>query len=423
MKTLLFVQVILLGLLSISTFGQLNKFEVAAIQTDTSIDLDFTGGDTIRHQIFVNPNISPKNKLLVFIPGTGGKPKDHYTEFCKTAANVGYHAIGLVYKNTISISDICGTAANNGPECSENARLEIIYGSPLSDLVDVDEANSIVNRLTKLLIYLELNFPGKGWENYIDVPTETLNWKNIALAGHSQGGGHAALLARDHEVYRVFFFNSPSDRNTTINTPHNQPSWFYDSRATPDSVYYAFYHEQNGGDERLAIYKLFGLGKYGLEVNVDNALLPYSFSHILYTDSSTFDFGKYNGNSCGSSPTFNPHSDIIIDCELPLDNAGINPYMTTWEYMLTNTTSNIVLSASTVQSNQKVGMVYPTVTSNKVFLKGLPKNHILMSSSGRILGKFHNDMIDFSTYPEGLYYIMTETSETTITNKVIKTSR
>lgn len=414
----------ILSVISVTAYGQLNNIEIAAITTDSNIDLDYTAGDTVKHQIFINQSITPKNKLLVFLPGTGGKPKDHYTEFCKTAANEGYHSIGLVYKNTISISDSCGTLANNGPNCSEDARMEIIYGTPLSPQVNVDSANSIMNRLTKLLYYLESNYPTKGWDNYIDTTTMDIHWEKIALAGHSQGGGHAALIARDTLVNRVLFFNCPSDRDTNLTTPLNQPQWFYDSHITPDSVYYAFYHEQNGGPERLAIYNLFGLGNYGSQINVDTTSYPFNNHHILYTDVATFDTVTYTNYFCNVGPALNPHSDIIVDCELPLDISGNNAYEIVWQYMLNNNVSNVV-SGITEQIENISVTVFPNPTIGQFTIEGLSDNSTVRvySSTGRLLKLFENNSsIDLSPYSDGIYLIHIQVDDKYIIRKVVKKS-
>ena len=407
--------------------GQLSHLEIAAIATHSEIDLDYTEGDTVKHQIFVNQFVPSRNKLLVFLPGTGGRPKDHYSEFCKTAANEGYHAIGLVYKNTTSISSICGTMATTDPLCSENARMEIIYGTNLSEEVEVDTANSILNRLTRLLYYLASNYPAKGWEHYIDVSTMSLHWGNIALAGHSQGGGHAALIARDNIVNRVLFFNCPSDVNLNIPTPLNQPSWFYDTPITPDSCYYAFYHQQNGGPNRLAIYNLFGLGNYGEAVNVDNTSPDYNYTHILYSDSTSFDYDTYINYTCDETPpinpAYNPHSDIIIDCEIPRDVFNNNPYEEVWQYMLINDVSLSITSNQERAAKKETIPIYPNPTSGAIHLaiKDEKLSLSIYSSTGILMGQYFNEKtIDLSDYPTGIYVIDVRSKQGQFSKFVLK---
>jgi pimeloyl-ACP methyl ester carboxylesterase len=324
----------MLELESASYRAPLKQMEVLPQNTHSNIDIDRKAGDTLKHQVFFNRNAPTKNKLLVFIPGTGANPKTHYTSFCKMAANAGYHAIALVYKNKTSISSICGTGVTTDKDCSENARLEIIYGQNLSTDVEVDRFNSIEFRLQRLLLYLDQNYPNQDWEQFLNNNRMELRWNKIAFAGHSQGGGHIALIARDKLVHKVLMFNSPSDRNLAYQNPLSQPAWFYDAHITPNKRYYAFYHQQNGGADRVNIYKLFGLGDFGNEVNVDVNTPPFNNSHILFTDKNTFNYGAYTNPTCKGGNGFNAHSDIIVDCEVPYDANNNLAYQAVWWYML-----------------------------------------------------------------------------------------
>lgn len=399
-----------------AAMSQVSHLEIPALFTDSQIDLDHIGQDTIAHQIFVGESQNFNGKLMVFLPGTGGQPGEHYSKFCTVAAEQGYRAIGLVYKNTVSISDICGTDATTNEDCSENARLEVIYGEDLSEDVQVDEANSIVNRLTKLLFYLSENFSQAQWDDFYD--GSDLDWSKIVFAGHSQGGGHAALLARDHAVSRVIFFNCPSDRNNHIDTPLNQPEWFYDERQTPDSSYYAFYHQQNGGDERLAIYEMMGLTGYGEATNVDLIGSPFMYSHVLYTDSATFDEVMFTNPSCGDTP-FNPHSDIIVDCEIPYAMNDENPFLDAWIHLLGNQVSNVAVfdSVDILEVN-----IFPNPVAEEL--------HIVTSEpfgecqiynlSGELLVKTEESVIDVSQLAAGLYSLRIIGRGTQSTKRIVK---
>jgi pimeloyl-ACP methyl ester carboxylesterase len=46
-----------------------------------------------------------------------------------------------------------------------------------------------------------------------------MDFGRMILAGHSQGGGHAAFIAMRHEVARVLMFGSPKDFSTRFNQP------------------------------------------------------------------------------------------------------------------------------------------------------------------------------------------------------------
>src|SRR3954466_13197701 len=60
----------------------------------------------------------------------------------------------------------------------------------------------------------------------------------------SQGGGHAALLAMQHEVARVLMFGSPKDFNVHFNQPAR---WFSGPNATPLDRYFSFVHSADEG--------------------------------------------------------------------------------------------------------------------------------------------------------------------------------
>jgi len=118
-------------------------------------------------------------KLLVFLP-TGGLTNlpSEFTELGTVAGKLGYHTIILAYRNEAPIAALptanppgCGAAElqplNN--TCARQARLEILTGDPdLSPVVNVDRANSIENRLNKLLVYLKDHFPEEGWAQFLD---------------------------------------------------------------------------------------------------------------------------------------------------------------------------------------------------------------------------------------------------------------
>ena len=348
-----------------SSVAQMVELNILANSVDPEIDVDTVSiEDTVWCKVFLDPSLELREKLFVFLPGTGGKPADHYSEISRRAAELGYHSIGLVYKNTQSISALCGYTPDLN--CSEDARLEIIYGEDLSDGVAVDEANSIQNRLSRLLIRLHEINTLAGWDNYVNLSDSSLIWNNIAFGGHSQGGGHAALIARDHSIDRLLFFNCPSDFNSHPSA-EDQPSWFYDDFETSDSLWYAFYHQQNGGDNRLKVYQNFGMEQWGVVRNVDEDEPPYNFTHILKTDSNTYDYSGFVNDDCDDdegTSEFDAHSDIIVDCELPKDVSGTNYYLQVWDYMLTNETN---INQLGWKETDQIVQVYPNPCTGKIY--------------------------------------------------------
>lgn len=109
----------------------------------------------------------------------------------------------------------------------------------------VNKANSIVNRLQKLLLYLASNYPTDNWSQFLTASGD-INWQKICVAGQSQGGGHAAFIAQQKKVGRVIMFASPKDFSNTYNAP---AFWLTQKSATPLNRYFGFVHtldETNG---------------------------------------------------------------------------------------------------------------------------------------------------------------------------------
>src|SRR3954470_5656928 len=128
-------------------------------------------------------------KLLVFMGGGGASnlPQD-WSEIGSEGGRLGYHTIVLAYANEAPVSALppigCGNsveAPDSPPNCAYNARLEIFDGKGESTVVAVDRANSIENRLAKVLQHLAATYPGKGWAQFLD-GTEP-RWSQTVIAG------------------------------------------------------------------------------------------------------------------------------------------------------------------------------------------------------------------------------------------------
>jgi hypothetical protein len=152
----------------------------------------------------------------VFLP-TGGLTNlpSEFTELGTIAGRLGYHTIILAYRNEAPIAALptaplpgCGPAelpSPVAPTCARDARREILDGGAESSIVDVNRANSIENRLNKLLVYLAATYPTEGWSRFIDGSgaEPQPKWSETVIAGSSLGAGEAAIIAERHEVYRA----------------------------------------------------------------------------------------------------------------------------------------------------------------------------------------------------------------------------
>ncbi len=156
------------------------------------------------------------------------------------ASFAGYHVVALAYPSSISISKFKQSADEN---VFLAARENIIHGTPFPEL-GVNKDNCIINRLTKLIVFLNTGYPNEGWGQYLTSETK-LVWENFVIAGQSQGGGHAAVLAMQYTVSRVLMLGSPKDFNTYVNKPAR---WLLGHNSTPLDRYFSFVHchDSNG---------------------------------------------------------------------------------------------------------------------------------------------------------------------------------
>jgi hypothetical protein len=259
-------------------------------------------------------------KLFVFLPGTNALPK-HYRFIVRAAAKQGYHAVGLVYPNPTTIGSLCGKSTD--VDCFWNTRREVVTGDDLSPLLAVDKANSIVNRLQKLLTYLDARYPKENWGQFL-LSDDSVDWRLVVVGGHSQGGGHAGVMAQLYLLDRACYFASPPDWSK----PSDQPApWQSPGGATTADHEYGFTHL---GDTSVAyahlssIWGNAGLQMPGSAVSVDSQSPPYGNSRQLTTNAVP--------NLSGGSK--NPyHGATVADAATPIAADGTPVYEPVWTYM------------------------------------------------------------------------------------------
>jgi len=128
------------------------------------------------------PQVRDSAPLLVFLPGTGGRPQNT-SDFANVAARQGYRVIGLAYDDEPAVAALCPREPD--PGCSEKVRRKRIYGDDVTSLIDDRPEESVVNRLTSLLVMLARQHPADGWRQYL--VNGQPNWPRIAVSGLSQG--------------------------------------------------------------------------------------------------------------------------------------------------------------------------------------------------------------------------------------------
>lgn len=310
-------------LLTISVFCQRESVFIAPQTTDPSISTNLNN-----HYVSINRGLSPKNQLFLFFAGTGAVAFN-YLQINNTAADLGFHSINLNYPNDQPVNGLCG-APNSDLNCYGDVRLETIDGIDRTARVNVNRANSIENRLIKLLIYLRQQYPSDNWGQFL-IDDSRINWSKIIVSGHSQGGGHAGIIARYHSVIRAVKlaaqdFNGPSNALATwIGQPNTTPN-----ASTPDK-FWGFIHTRDELSSFTTMvsrtWPAYGIPQFGQVVNVDSAAPPYSNSHSLTSN-----------RDCPESF----HGCIAGDARLVFEN-GIPVYKPVWEYMLSNTQAPVDL--------------------------------------------------------------------------------
>ena len=203
------------------------------------------GLTTEEPHLAINPSssVAAKGKLLFFIPGTQASPSK-YSFILRGAAARGMHAVGLNYINLNTVGDLCGDSAD--VDCFWKERNEVIFGggTPVPSQAPISVPDSIVNRLQKLLVHLNSNYPSEGWGQFLNTDS-SVNWSRLIVAGHSQGGGHVGVLAKTFVLSRAVYFASPDDWVNSSDTP---ASWSSKPNVTPTSQQYGF-----GSDRDLLV--------------------------------------------------------------------------------------------------------------------------------------------------------------------------
>ena len=191
--------------------------------------------------VVIRPNTPTKAELVVFLPGTGGRPQnllstafadaDH--SLYASASSKGYRVIGLTYQNEPAVAQLCG----GNDACYLATRRTLITGDvqPGSAVTSIARGDAILPRLTRLLVYLrDTADPAGGWGSYFVNPSCNLDCRlnplKIIISGHSQGGGHAGVIGKDYRVRRVVTFASPCD---SLGTLGPVASWTLPPLTTP----------------------------------------------------------------------------------------------------------------------------------------------------------------------------------------------
>lgn len=268
--------------------ADVTSFSVLPSRTDPEIHTFDTA-----HWVYVDRDIlidhkpglaQDRHELLLWLTGTGGAGRTA-EGFLNLAAELGYHVINLAYPDEIPATTCAG---DPDPLAFERFRMATIQGGAAvieqgRTRFTIDQPESIENRLLKLLLRLRKLRPREGWDQFIN-EHGGIKWESVAVAGQSQGGGHAALIGIKHQVERVLCFGSPKDYSRRLNSP---AAWYSDPSATSKDRFFAFNHVQDPkGCTPQELYRNLQTLKgpsFGSPALVDSEAYPFHHARVLYT--------------------------------------------------------------------------------------------------------------------------------------------
>ncbi len=271
------------------------------------------------HMVYLDQSVASNHQLFLYLGGGNSKPSNT-TYILKQAAADGYYAINLMYPNTQEPNPLCGNDPTT--DCFGKLRMDILDGggrflNGSNGTVEVTPANSIYNRLTRLLDYLNNTYPTEGWGQFL--ANNTPDWSKISLAGHSQGGNNIAVIAKENVVARVAMFAAPDDYYHRNQPDARIANWITTGHVTPTERYFGFISDKQGNSSN--VYNVWSaLGMQGAVVNVDTTSPPYNNSQRLMTTHESAQAGEYHGS-------------VVVDRNTPLNADGTPVFAPVWQYV------------------------------------------------------------------------------------------
>jgi pimeloyl-ACP methyl ester carboxylesterase len=194
--------------------------DVCFVVSPAETGLEASGTNANVDQYALRPQTNARGALLVFFNGSGGSPRagtgTAAGSFYGVARAQGLHVLAVSYSSDSAVGQLCA----NQDACFEPTRASILLGEPqlgaAAAVNDLTPDEGAFERIARTVLYLAEGDASGGWEAFIDrtkLPDAeaAIRWESILVAGHSQGGGHAALVAKRQRVGRVVMLASPCD--------------------------------------------------------------------------------------------------------------------------------------------------------------------------------------------------------------------
>ncbi len=305
---------------------------IGGVPTSAAMDSGArASGDIVTHDVppaTVGEVVGPRNpsiamvgarstwngKLVLFLPGSGGKPAC-CTDFLQAAAGLGFHVIGLTYDNATAVGSRC----LDNLSCYGEVRQNVFNGTDPTPYSALTPQEGIEARLAATLRYLGRKYPDEQWTRF--VAKRLPAYGSIVMSGHSQGGGEAAFIGTERRLLGVILLSSPPDTNSE----HQPASWLSSvpGGATSLSRYFSFVHADDPFLDRiLADWKAMDLSSFGPMVSVDNTAAPYGDSHELTSSLPLPDV------------FLAMHDGTAVNDAQPRCQEGASMYVPVWRYLL-----------------------------------------------------------------------------------------
>ena len=202
----------------------------------TPAECGLSGANAAVNQYALRPVTGARGRLMIFFNGSGGSPLagtkgTPATNFYTTARSAGLHVFAVSYRSDDSIGSLC----KGDDACFLPTRRAILTGvsesGTASAVSSIAPAEGAYARIAGGLTYLAAHDPSGGWDAFFDAsksaPSERIRWSLVIATGHSQGGGHAALIGRSFAIDRVVALSSPCDQ-----TAAGPASWLDATKST-----------------------------------------------------------------------------------------------------------------------------------------------------------------------------------------------
>ncbi len=269
-------------------------------QLDSAVEpvKGMSGGIGVHFFCFPQDEARWNGKLLIHLVGTGDIPT-LTNGFPERACELGFASISPMYKNDNDARSTCG----RDTDCYERMRQEVVYGNDVAPLpIQVNSANSVAHRLETILTRLANGSTAAAKWTALREAFIARDFSRILVSGHSQGSGHALLLARDFSVARLVMIGGLTDRLDSGKASNVSVKWVTDwkrNSKTPSSRVYGYNHQ----DDAIATYA---------QVLSNYDSLGVSPSACAFSDAGNYpaECHRFFGLAAGCSP-FNAHVSLV----------------------------------------------------------------------------------------------------------------